>query len=75
MSDVVNIKDYKNDKYQENKLNSFINLTNALQTCYKTLRPFFKHKPVFILGKNIVDLRRGILDNIKQLKKEAECSE
>ena len=70
MSEVIDFKKFKSDKAQDEKLNDYYNLSRALKRCYLTLRPFFKYKPIFIMGKNLVDLRRTVLEELKDLRRK-----
>ena len=69
---VTDIKAFKNKKSSENKLEEYSKVSRALQQCYRILRPYFKYRFVFIIGKSIIDVRQNLLMDIREMKKEKE---
>lgn len=69
MNNVTDIKEFKDEKHTTNKLKDYKDMTKALQNCYKLLRPYFKYRPIFSLGRTIVEIRHQILSDLKDMKK------
>ncbi len=69
---VTDIKTFKNKKSSENRLVQYAKMTRALQQCYKILRPFFKYRAIFVIGKTIVDIRQEMLTDLREMKKKEE---
>jgi len=67
---VIDMNTFKSEKNDASRLEDLIDLSKSLQACYKLLRPFFRYKHIFRMGKDIVDFRKDILNDIKSLKEK-----
>jgi len=68
--EVIDMKDFKHSKFKEHQLKDYVGMSETLQSVYKLLRPYFRYKPIFKMGRDIVEIRAQVLDKIKDIKEE-----